>query len=170
MQLNQVDAGALDGVMQRHRGVGIGPGIQNDAGQPAARLQPPGLVQPVHQFTLVIALAKIKREAVTGTGLRAQFFHIRQGVRAIHRRFTRTQQIEVGAIEDQCGFHQTVSMSLWKGTELALQGRIIGAPAAAVARGLTAAPAPASPPGHGGRMLQPPDLEGTRQCHEADNK
>ena len=106
VQLDQRNARALDGIEQRHAGVGVGPGIEHHARQFARSVHATGLVNPVHQRALVVALVKAQRKPVAGTGGGAQLLYIGECLGAIHSGFTGTQQVEVGAIQDKNGFHR----------------------------------------------------------------
>ena len=100
VQLHQRYASALDRVMQRHAGMGIGARIEHHTGQLPRCMQPPRMVDGVDQFALVVALAEIKLPAMARARLQAQRLHIGQGGLAIHRRFARAQQVEIGTVEN----------------------------------------------------------------------
>jgi hypothetical protein len=111
VQLNQGDTRALDGVMQGHTGVGVGPGVQNHPGQ-LAGVQCPASCNQSTSVPFVVALAKIQRKTIGGAGALTQGLHIVQRLRAIHLRLACAQQVEVGSVEDKHGFH--IRVLSWK--------------------------------------------------------
>ena len=64
VQLDQQHAGALDRVVQRDRGVGVGAGVEDDAGERARGVRAAGLVDPVDELALVVRLPEVEDEAV----------------------------------------------------------------------------------------------------------
>jgi len=75
-------------------------------------MQTPGLVNPVQQRALVVALVKAQRKAVARTGGSADLLDIGQRVRTVNGGLARTQQVQVGAIEDEDGFHRGALQAL----------------------------------------------------------
>ena len=106
MQLDQGHARAFDGVVQRHAGVRVGPGVEHHASQASCRVHAPGLVQGIDQLAFVVALAEIKRKAIGRAGALTQRLHVGQGLAAIDLRLARAQQVQVGAVQNHHGFHR----------------------------------------------------------------
>ncbi len=104
VQLQQRNACALDRIHQSNAGMCISPSIEDQACQLILGMQLTCFVDPVNQLTFMIALVKAQRQAMTVCLLLAQLLHIGQRLRAVNRRFTCTQQIEIGAIEDKNRF------------------------------------------------------------------
>ena len=86
----------LQGVMQRNRGMGIGPGIDDDPG----RLAGTGLVDELDQFALAIGLPAIGLQAELRGRLPAQFLDIGQRRMAVFLRLARPLHVEVRPVEN----------------------------------------------------------------------
>ena len=84
------------GVAQRHRGVGPGGGVDDDAGDPAA-----GLVDPVEQLAFLVGLAEVHGEAARLGEGRAFVGDFAQGPPAVGLWLAGAEQIQVGAVQDQ---------------------------------------------------------------------
>lgn len=96
VDLDHRQVGAAQRVVDRDRGMGIGAGIDDDAGRAAARL-----LDPVDELALVIRLAEVDGEAQQSGPLVAGFLDIAQGFAAIESRLAHAEQVEVGAVEDK---------------------------------------------------------------------
>jgi hypothetical protein len=69
-------------------------------------VQAAGFVDPVHQLAFVVALAEVQLQPVRGAGFFAQLLDVGQRGRAVHGGLARAEQVEVGAVEDEGGFHR----------------------------------------------------------------
>jgi hypothetical protein len=103
VQLDHPHIRALDGVVQRHRGVGIGAGVEHHAGQRALRLRRAGGVDGVDQHALVVGLAEVQRVAVPLAGGGAQALDVGQRGRAVHGRLALAEQIQIGTVQHHHG-------------------------------------------------------------------
>src|SRR6516225_7252978 len=93
----------LQRVEKSDRGVAVGAGIDHDAGKAGARF-----LYPVDQLTFMIALPAIGLQPQLAGMSAAGCLDIRQRVMAIDLRLAGSQQIEVGAVEDEDGFGHAV--------------------------------------------------------------
>jgi hypothetical protein len=66
-------------------------------------------VNPVNQLAFMVALPKVELQAVRLRSALTQRLHIGQRLRAIHSRLTRTEQIQIGAIQNQEFFHKQIA-------------------------------------------------------------
>src|SRR5262249_41602478 len=94
----QLDRG--DRVANGDRGVGVGAGIDDDAGG----LVGGGLVDQVDELALVVRLAEFELEPVARGGVAAELLHVLEGRTAVGLWLARAEEIEVGAVEDVDGF------------------------------------------------------------------
>ena len=83
-----------DGVAERDAGVGVGGGVQHDDVGGRSRL-----LDPSHQFALMIRLAEIDADAERTRGVADFQFDIRESESAVDAGFACTQQIQVRAID-----------------------------------------------------------------------
>lgn len=113
VDLDDWDGNRLDGIMDGHTGVRIGTGIEHDAVHHASVgmtfalaqvgiLAETGLMQSVHNSALHIALEVFEVD-VTLLLLKLGKV-ILEGIRAIDTRFTTTQKVQVGTVDDK-NFH-----------------------------------------------------------------
>ena len=86
-------------VVHGNRCVGIGASVDGQSGSNRSCLLDPG-----HEFTLMIRLAKLQVELRFGCGVPAALFDIRKRFAAIDTGFPFTEQVQVGAIENPYGF------------------------------------------------------------------
>jgi len=94
------DADGRDGVAQRVGVVGERAGVDHDAVGP-----PAGVVDRVHQRALVVGLQDTQRCSALRRDVFQPRVDLRQRDRAIHARFTRAEEVEIGAVEDEDAFH-----------------------------------------------------------------
>src|SRR3984893_998936 len=89
-----------DRVANGDRGVGIGTGIDDDAGGLAGA----GLVDQVDDLAFVVRRTEFELEPMAGGGVAAELLHVRERRAAIGLRLARAEEIEVRAVEDVDGF------------------------------------------------------------------
>lgn len=89
----------LDRIVKGDRGMGKGAGIDGDTGSPLA-----GLMHPINEHALVIALAKLDSQSEFGSNGRTFLLDIGQGLAAVDARFAFSQHVEVGTVEDENRF------------------------------------------------------------------
>ena len=96
MHLEDRKIAGLERVENGDRGVGIGAGIYDEAGDGRTRL-----VNPVDELVLSIALAPVEREVELAGDGAATRLDIRERRPALDLRLPQSQQIEIGTVEDQ---------------------------------------------------------------------
>ena len=97
MHFNERDVARGQGVAQGNAGVGIGRRVEQDE----SNLVLDRLLHPVHEFVLSVALEEADAVA-GGLGLAAQtLIDGVQGVAAVVLRLARTEQVQVGSVDDQ---------------------------------------------------------------------
>jgi hypothetical protein len=101
VQLHKGKSHGQQSIPQGDGGVGVSAGIDQEA-----LSLTPGRVDPIHQSAFVIALETVERHAQL-SGQPAQIsLDPRQGGAAVEARLPQTQQIEVGAIEQENAKHR----------------------------------------------------------------
>ena len=107
MHFDDGEVHRLQRIKQRNRGMGIGPGIDDDPGG-----GPPRFLDPIDQYALVVRLAKIQRAAKLFGGPGSNKANIFQRIGAVDFRFARAEQIKIRPIENQDqGGGQTVYLN-----------------------------------------------------------
>src|SRR5579859_3842769 len=86
----------LERIEKSDRGMAVGAGIDHDSGKAGPRF-----LYPVDQLTFMIALPAIDLQPQAGGMRAASRFDIRQRVMAIDLRLAGSQQIEVGAVDNE---------------------------------------------------------------------
>src|ERR1700704_6015036 len=89
-----------DRVADRHGSMSIGARVDDDSN----RLLGAGVVDRIHDFALVVRLAKFDRELAPLRGLAAQRLDVVERRVAIGLGLARAEEIEIGAVEDVDGF------------------------------------------------------------------
>ncbi|MCO5614894.1 hypothetical protein L7F22_069179 [Adiantum nelumboides] len=94
VHLDRRELGALDRVVQRDGGVGVGGGVEDQADRVAALHRGTGLVDPVDEDALVVGLAEVQLEVVRGGRLPAQRLDVGEHGGPVHLRLAGAEQVE----------------------------------------------------------------------------
>src|SRR6185369_7665612 len=100
MHLDDRQVGREECIEHRYRGVGQRTGVEDDAVGGFARL-----LYPVDELTFVVGLPKLDLQVEGRRSGEAPLLDIGQGVVAVNRRITHSEQIEVGTVQDIDGRH-----------------------------------------------------------------
>ena len=96
VDLHRRDGDGLHRISQRHGGVAVAAGIEDD---PCARRL--GVVKGVDQLTLNVPFKALHFDIqLRGSGLN-RAFKLGKRHRAIHRRVTLPQQVQIGAVQEE---------------------------------------------------------------------
>ncbi|MCY1378972.1 hypothetical protein D9M69_666510 [compost metagenome] len=96
---------ALDGVVQRHGGVGQRTGVDHHTQGLALLVEPAVFVDLVQQRAFPVALQAFHFVADLLAMRLAERLHVGQGGVPVLRGLARAEQVEVGAVEDEDLFH-----------------------------------------------------------------
>ena len=98
VQLDHRDLDGADGIMKRDGRVGIGTGVDGDAGSGVA-----GFVNPVDQIAFVVRLAEIDGKTQLLAFSLAQHFDIGERLAAIDTGLALAEGVKIGAVEHEKG-------------------------------------------------------------------
>src|ERR1700691_6231532 len=99
MALDEAELGALDGVVQRQRGVGVSPRVEDRADQISGRLTASGLLDPVDEHALVVRLPAVGLKLVLRRLGPAEGLDVSNRLCAVDARFTGPEQVEVRPVQ-----------------------------------------------------------------------
>jgi len=96
VQFHEGQGDRQQGITQGDRRVGVGAGIDQDAGALTS-----GLLDPVHQFALMVALKAAECDPQRRRPLRQALIDLLKAGGAIKTGLTAAQQVEIGAVQHE---------------------------------------------------------------------